>query len=209
MEPPPDLADPEAWSGLVCAANPAALLVSISIRMGLELRHRITAEDILQETLLKAWAARATFAWEDTPSFRRWLLRIADNCIADHRDRERADKRDHRRVAALRIGVKDASSEDGGSGAFEPWGSTTPSRLASEQERAQRMRAALESLPDDVREVVRLRLFDERTLEEIAEDLGLGTSAVRHRLRKGAELYSRLIGMDSMRAPSPPPRSSP
>jgi DNA-directed RNA polymerase specialized sigma24 family protein len=55
------------------------------------------------------------------------------------------------------------------------------------------MRAALAGLPDDVREVVHLRLFEQLAVEAIAQRLGLGVSAVRHRFRKGAELYQQRL----------------
>ena len=51
------------------------------------------------------------------------------------------------------------------------------------------MSKSLEDLPEEVREVVRLRLFEDQEIAEIAEKLSLGESAVRHRFRKGAELY--------------------
>ncbi|MEZ6016170.1 MAG: sigma factor-like helix-turn-helix DNA-binding protein [Planctomycetota bacterium] len=57
------------------------------------------------------------------------------------------------------------------------------------RERAEVMRAALESLPEALREVVRLRLFEERAVEEVAAALGLGESAVKHRFLKGLGLY--------------------
>jgi RNA polymerase sigma-70 factor (ECF subfamily) len=194
MEPVPNLDDPAVWTHLVEAANPAALMVAIGTRMGSELRARLSEEDIWQEALLKAWSARRSFEWQDTPSFRRWLLRIAENCIGDHRDYELAGKRDMRRND--RLALRSGSSSDDGASApgFEPWGSTTPSRLASEKERAERMRAALEALPEEHREIVRLRLFEDLLLEEIAERLQIGISAVRHRFRKGSELYRRRLG---------------
>ena len=70
-----------------------------------------------------------------------------------------------------------------------PAGSTTPSRLAAYREQAEVMREALEELPEEYRDIVRLRLFEHCALEEIAVRLGIGASAVRHRFRKGSELY--------------------
>jgi hypothetical protein len=62
---------------------------------------------------------------------------------------------------------------------------------------------ALEALPMEVREVVRLRLFDELSLEEIAGQLALGLSAVRHRFRKGAELYRQRLRLALGRSECP------
>jgi RNA polymerase sigma-70 factor (ECF subfamily) len=67
--------------------------------------------------------------------------------------------------------------------------STTPSRLVVYREQAAAMQAAMNELPEDVRDVIRLRLVEQLTLETIAQVLGLGVAAVRHRFRKGAELY--------------------
>jgi len=44
-----------------------------------------------------------------------------------------------------------------------------------------------------VRDVVRLRLLEQLPVEEIAQRLQLGASAVRHRFRRGAELYQKYL----------------
>jgi len=185
--------DPEVWASLVAAAHPASIMVAIAGRLGAELRARIAPEDIFQETLLKAWRARKSAQWQGTPSFRRWLLRIAQHCIEDHRDSLRSLKRDGE---ALPLRDYDGRGVNRGAhtdGCVEPWGSTTPSRLAQQHELMLAMEAALQTLPDDVREVVRLRLFEDALVEEIAARLGLGVSAVRHRFRRGAELYRQRL----------------
>ena len=67
------------------------------------------------------------------------------------------------------------------------------------------MLAALEGLPDELRGVVRLRLFEQVTLEEIAARLGIGEPAARQRFRKGAALYrKRLETALSMRSGTRP-----
>ncbi len=184
--------DPEVWSHAVEAANPASMLVAIRCRMGADLHQRVSPEDLWQETLLKAWQARENFVWEGTPSFRRWLLAIAEHAIADHRDHARAKKRDVARTTRFADAHQDSTSREPGL-ALEPWGSATPSRLAVAREQAQAMAKALDSLPDEVREVVRMRLFDELPIAEIAERLALGESAVRHRFRRGAEEYRKRL----------------
>src|SRR5687767_13884108 len=93
--------DPEVWSSLVSAANPASIMVAIAYRMGPELRRQLGPDDVFQETLLKAWQARRGMQWRGTPAFRRWLLRIAEHCVEDHRDRARAQKRDASRTSSL------------------------------------------------------------------------------------------------------------
>ncbi|MDO8349484.1 MAG: sigma-70 family RNA polymerase sigma factor, partial [Planctomycetota bacterium] len=174
---------------VVAAANPASILVAIGCRMGHELRQRLAPEDVWQETLLKAWQARADFEWQDVATFRHWLLRIAQHCIEDLRDHDRAKKRDSRRTTAMAPASRSASSASPHAYVIEPWGSTTPSRIAVDREKAEAMEKALQSLPYELRDVVRLRLFDDLSIAEIATSLGLGESAVRHRFRAGAEVY--------------------
>ena len=126
--------------------------------------------------------------------FRSWLLTIIDNRIRDLATYEAALKRGGGNPA-IPFSTLRPDSAVGTVGSQPPLGivSTTPSRIASHVEQADAMRAALESLPDDTREVVRLRLMEQLTMEEIAERLSIGVSAVRHRFRKGAERYRRLL----------------
>ena len=51
------------------------------------------------------------------------------------------------------------------------------------------MREALGSLPSELGAVVRLRLFEELPLREVAEQLGISLSTARRRLFLGAERY--------------------
>ena len=54
-------------------------------------------------------------------------------------------------------------------------------------------------------EVVRLRLFEERTPDEIARELSISRAAVKHRLRQGSALYrERLAKSLALRASSFP-----
>lgn len=145
-------------------------------------RSRLTPEDIWQETLLHAWRDRGRFEWQGLPSFRCWILQIAENRIRDAVDRQ----------SSLRHGEGNATLDidaDLSHPAVLPFESATPSRVASASEMAAAMREALESLPDLVREVVRRRVFEEHSHERIAKELGLSSAAVKHRLRSGCALY--------------------
>lgn len=178
------------WDALIEAVGPASLLVVIDSRMGEALRRAHSAEDILQDAMLHAWRDRKSCEWRGLRSFRSWLLSIIDNRIREAADRLSAAKRGGGREAVPAIpGMPLGASES----AWGPVDSSTPSRIAMFREHAQAIRAALLQLPDDLRDVVRLRLFDQLALEEIATRLGIGESAVRHRFRKGAELYERQL----------------
>ncbi len=182
---------PDVWDRLIAAVGPASLLVTIDARMGDGLRARATAEDIWQETLLHAWRDRARCEWRGLPNFRRWLLQVAENRIRDLRDALAADKRGAGRVQVSLD--RDSEVRRGGSDYAGPARTTTPSRAAIDRERAAVMAEALARLPAELRDVVRLRLFEDLETPEIAAHLGLGVSAVQHRFRKGVVLYYRTL----------------
>lgn len=186
--------DGRTWDSLIEAAGPASLLVALEFRMSAELRARLAPEDVLQETLLHAWKDRARCQWHGVPAFRRWLLAIAENRLRDLADRELAQKRGGCRASIPLGGNSGAESRDGESDHFAgPVTTTTPSRVAMESEKAACMRAALESLAPEQRAVLRLRLFEDLTLDEVAARLDIGVEAARHRFRAGAEAYHRRL----------------
>ena len=183
--------DPRDWERLIESLGPASLLVAIEGRMSAELRARLGAEDLLQDTLLHLWRDRARIEWRGARAFRALVLSMADNRIRDAADHEFALKRGG---GFAQISTDPFSSD--GSGSFAgalPAASTTPSRVAIRREQAQVMSVALSGLPDELRDVVRLRAFEQMPLEEIAERLGLGVEAVRHRFRRGSSLYARRL----------------
>ncbi|HWL93156.1 MAG TPA: sigma-70 family RNA polymerase sigma factor [Phycisphaerae bacterium] len=182
---------PREWDALIEAVGPASLLVVIESRMSHPLKRECAAEDILQESLMHAWRDRSACQWRGVRSFRSWLLTIIDNRLREAADRMMAQKRGGgRQPVSAGGGPPDAFT------AFSDWGpvgSTTPSRVAIFREQATAMQAAVAKLPEELREVVRLRLFEQLGIEEIAGQLGIGEAAVRHRFRKGAEIYHRFL----------------
>lgn len=178
------------WDALIEAVGPASLLVVIESRMSEPLRRAHAPEDILQDALLHAWRDRQACEWRGLRSFRSWLLSIIDNRIREAADRLSAAKRGGGREAVPAFPAMPSGASES---AWGPVDSSTPSRIAMFREQAHAIRAALQELPDDLRDVVRLRLFEQMALEEIASRLGIGESAVRHRFRKGAELYERRL----------------
>jgi RNA polymerase sigma-70 factor (ECF subfamily) len=210
-EPPNPLHSDSAadWARLIESVDPASLLLVIDRRMNGALKKFVTAEDILQESLLHAWRDRKRFEWQGIKSFRAWMLSIADHRIRDAADRAAADKRGGGRIDVPLGTFGDENGSTMSGGAELPAGSTTPSRLATYREQAEVMRTALEGLPEEYRDVVRLRLFEHCALEEIGGRLGIGVSAVRHRFRKGSEIYlGRLRSALGSRNGSAMPESS-
>lgn len=184
--------DPSTWERLIESLGPAALLVAIEGRMSAHLLTRLSAEDILQETLLHLWRDRGQIEWRGAKSFRSLVLSMADNRIRDAADVASAAKRGGGMIEHS-LDASDSHGSHSARGEPPPKSSSTPSRVAIRREQAQAMRSALEGLPDEVRDVVRLRAFEQLELEDIARRLGLGESAVRHRFRKGSALYAQRL----------------
>lgn len=182
---------PQAWESLIAAANPASLLVAIEHRMSDSLRLHTTPEDILQDVLLLAWRDRARLEWRGMRALRSWLLTIIDHRIADIAAAASAVKRGGN---APRLSLSAAQFIHGNVGPPPAvMITTTPSRVALYREQAEAMLAGLREVDEELREVLRLRLFEHRATDQIARELGIGVAAVRHRLRRGAEAYRRAL----------------
>ena len=188
--------DPRDWERLIESLGPASLIVAIEGRMSAELLARTSADDILQETLLHLWRDRGSIEWRGPKSFRSLVLSIASNRIRDAADVEGAQKRGGGSAPVSLDASTSGGSRPRHGGA--PASSTTPSRLAIRREQVAAMQRALLELPGELRDVVRLRAFEQLPLEDIAQRLGLGVEAVRHRFRKGSAQYARrLRALDS------------
>lgn len=182
-----------AWDELIESVGPASLLLIIESRMSRALRARTTAEDVFQESLLHAWRDRAQCEWRGLRGFRSWFMTIIDHRIQRAVEYDNAAKRKPEGAAVPFSVFQPSTAAAGGEHFAGPVASTTPSRLAILREEAEAMRSALDSLPEDSRTVLWLRVFEQLTVDEIAKRLEIGESAVRHRVRKAAELYESRV----------------
>ncbi len=126
-------------------------------------KNRALAEDIAQETFLRAW--RAIDSLLEPESVRPWLLKIAR--------REHARLYERKRFETIDIEDPVAVSDEGMS--------VFPSEDLSE------VRAALFTLSDDYREPLVLQVLFGLTTSEIAEQLGIEQGAVLTRLCRARE----------------------
>jgi len=117
-------------------------------------RHRDVAEDLTAEVFHKALANIGSFEWRGAP-FASWLIRIAANAVADQSKR-----------AAREVSAMDSQ---------EP--STIPNLEAIEH-RARLFRL-VNDLPDDQRRVIVERFVEQRSIREVAAQLGRSEGAVK------------------------------
>lgn len=177
--------------------------------MGSKPKGLLSAEDVWQETLVLAWTSAAQHVWKDTRTYRNWILTIAKNRIHDHARWLSREKRGGGQAPALfsEMGTEVGLRSGASLASLLPAGSTTPSRLASTNERAAQMRQALEGLTPEQATILRLHLFEEREMTDIAAELEIGLGAAWYRFRQASVAYSHLLeGLISQAANPKPDR---
>ena len=132
------------------------------------------AEDVAQDAFVNAY--RALAAWRSDGPFGAWIGRIAMRLAVRQLARRRA-------VAWLRLDNDDDTKDLMTSLPASP--RTQPEHIALRAERAGATRLAVARLGEPYREVVALRFFGERSLEEIAAITGRPLSTVKTHLRRG------------------------
>jgi RNA polymerase sigma-70 factor (ECF subfamily) len=154
--------------------NNNALLAFIRSRIGSQLQRKIEPEDVLQEASMEAVR---TLKQTDLSSWDplNWLFQICERKIIDaHRRFFASQKRDASREAAIPDGSQAAGLAD-----LLAASMTTPSDAFSRDQRQLRMLAALDTLPEDQREALRMRYLVGLSSKEIAQKLGKTDGATR------------------------------
>ena len=173
---------------MVTSAFEADALASLDslFRTALRLTHRpADAEDLVQETYLKAFRAAEQF--KPGTNLRAWLFTILHN-TARNRARDRA--REH--VDVDSEAVERAVDGDDGSGMAQA-SAETPETLLLRDVLTPELQAALDALPPAFREAVWLRDVEEFSYAEIADMLAIPVGTVMSRISRGRRLlFDRL-----------------
>ena len=168
--------DVEALAAYVQSVSPQ-LLAFIQRRLGSGLGRKIEAEDILQEVSSEAVRSLPQTELKADRVF-SWLCQIAEHRIIDaHRHFFGAQKRDAGREVPLQAPA--AGKEGGGIVDLLVASMTTPSQAFSRNVRELRLRVALEELPPEQQEVLRLRYVQNLPTKDIAQRLGKTDGALR------------------------------
>jgi len=130
------------------------------------------AEDIAQEVFLKVWSRRAQ--WQTSGgAFRTWLYRVALNqCI------DRTRKRAH------------GSLDDAPEVADEAAG---PLDLCDARETGDRLRAALQKIPERQRIAITLYYHEDLTAAQVARIMEIKLNAVESLLKRGRQNLRALL----------------
>jgi RNA polymerase sigma-70 factor (ECF subfamily) len=135
-------------------------------------RDRAVAEDVVQETLIRAWKSREEL--KDPAAARPWLLTIVRREHARLFERKRLPTVDVDEVEAL---GDLALATDGDAGLTD-------------------LRRAIMQLPDEYREPLVLQVLGGFSTAEIAEQLGLTQPAVLTRLFRARNRLRTIYGLE-------------
>jgi RNA polymerase sigma-70 factor (ECF subfamily) len=153
-------------------------------------RNRADAEDLVQDTYVKAFRHAEQFA--RGTNLRAWLYTILHNTW---RNRQRDASRQTVEVDSEQ--VEQAAAGPGGGEPVE-----TPERILMRSTLDADLQAALDELPDAFREAVWLRDVEEFTYAEIAEMLNVPIGTVMSRISRGRRLLFEKLSVpaDAMAA---------
>jgi RNA polymerase sigma-70 factor (ECF subfamily) len=168
------------------ALEPFRSYLEVLARVHLDprLRGKLDPADVVQQALLRAYAAWPEMMNPDRPVLLAWLRRILARTLADvvkHYDR------DKRAVDLERSLEADLDQSASGLASWLAADQTSPSQAAVRNEELLRLADALAALPEPQREVVVLKHLRSWTLQRIAEHLGRSVPAVASLLRRGLE----------------------
>jgi RNA polymerase sigma-70 factor (ECF subfamily) len=157
----------------------------ISRRLQADARDRDDLQDILQQTFVVAVRRIGALRHRDFPSFRAWLLQIADSCVIDFVRNAKAHKRGDHFERAF-IDLDEISAE-----------TSRPSRKLRREEAALRISSALGELPSDQRRAVTMRWLEGRSVASVAQAMQRSRQAVRALVKRGLQQLRAIIGSGS------------
>jgi RNA polymerase sigma-70 factor, ECF subfamily len=147
------------------------------------------AEDVVQETFLKAYRQLARF--DGRASFGTWLHRIAANCALDIvRARRRRGEQFSEPSGGLAGDVGGLTDDPVRSA---PSGDPTPDRLAMGSETRRRVAEAMNELSAVERAAFVMRHFEGVSMEEIGRVLGCQTGAAKHSVFRAVHKLRRAL----------------
>ena len=134
-------------------------------------RSREVAEDIFQETFVKAITTLQQGRYQNDGKFSAWITRIAHNLVIDQFRVERNENAISNDDVEFDI-LNDAKLSEG----------TVENRMVNEQV-LKEVRMLIDELPDCQREVVFMRYYQDLSFKEIADMTGVSINTALGRMR--------------------------
>lgn len=137
-----------------------------------QVRHDADASSIVQEVLVHVNGGLERFRGDSVRGLRAWLRTIAAHAVVDHWRK--------RKVAPAPLTEEPAAP-------FRP-------AEAEEREELERILARFDQLPDHYRQVVRARIYDNRSFDEIGRAMGKTDGWARVTFLRAIRQLRRLVG---------------
>ena len=142
-------------------------------------------EDVAQKAFMKAWRGLDQFRGDCT--FATWLYRITVNCAKDH------CRSESRRPT---VSLTPAENEEGETVEIDvpvTEGEEVPECALDRKETVKAVRKAIESLPEEMRQVIILRDLEELSYADIASLTGIEVGTVKSRISRGRSVLRELL----------------
>ncbi|MBQ5595252.1 MAG: sigma-70 family RNA polymerase sigma factor [Alistipes sp.] len=149
--------------------------------IGMMVKDDAVADDIFQETFIKAIKVIDEGRYTDSGKFLSWILRIAHNRVLDHFRREKSSKLINEQEAGYDV-----------IGTMRYAESTAEDDIVH-SELMDSVRRLIDELPDEQQEVVRLRYYSKLSFQEIAEQTEVSINTALGRMRYALINLRRLI----------------
>jgi RNA polymerase sigma-70 factor, ECF subfamily len=140
--------------------------------------NREEAQDLTAEVFHQALANLARFEWRGLP-FAAWLIRIASNAITDS---WKSKAREHGNTCADELLSHDIGVD--------------------EVEHRAKLFCLVTTLPNDQRRVIEMRFAQERSIREIAKELGRTDGAIKQLQFRGLETLRAQLDSSSRKKPA-------
>lgn len=139
-----------------------------------KVRNQALAEDIFQDAFFKVIKSLQTGKYNEEGKFLPWVMRISHNLVIDH----------FRKVKRMPIAGKPRNDDD----TFDIFdvigdGEQTKEEVMIEDEQHNQLRQMIKELPDEQREVLLMRHYEELSFKEIAEKTGVSINTALGRMR--------------------------
>jgi len=148
------------------------------------LRNEEDAQDAAQEVFIKAWNSLTSFRGDSKLSV--WLYRICGNVCTDMLRKRHSD------AVSLTLDEPEAD----GSEMDIPDSAPGPQEILEKKERAEALKRALDSLPDDMRKALLLRELGGLSYGEISRELGLDIGTVKSRIFRARKKLCEILSED-------------
>lgn len=166
-----------------------SLRAFVRLQAGRDLREQESCSDLVQSACRAALEGLSSFEYRGEAAFRHWLYSAAERKILDRVRYHGRARRDTKRTRALDPGAlsDDASLLD----CYATF--CTPSQEAVAHEEQERVERAIDELPANYRNVLRLKYVVGLSNEEIAGELGRSQEYARMFLARARQRLSVLL----------------